>query len=162
MPTIDIPGGTAELFLPSEITPRRRKPVAILSSRIGRVVGALQTATRIYCEGDVIEDHTDDLNDEGKPLFTGGDIEVSARQMELLWDMNNASTWALLKSWTLDLPLPSSPDALLDMPGDVYDVLIAEAAKIVAVNAGDMFGTDALGDDPDNADTSLPTSASVA
>lgn len=161
--TIDIPGGTAELWEPRELTPRRRKPSELLATMLGRTVGQLQVAGRLVCEGLIAEDRTELLNEDGSPKFPGPDLELTRSQLALINELNDVGAWALLKSWTLDLPLPATADDFLDIPADVYDAIRTAVAKVMteSPDVATVFSPDALGDDPDTADLSLPTSASA-
>jgi hypothetical protein len=145
--TVQIPGGEAELLdNRAELTPRRRREIELIAARVGRKVEAAQTARRILCEGDLIVDNTETLDDDGKPAFTGADVELSESELRLLGRLNDAIAWALLKSWTLEIPLPKDPDELLDIPGDVYDVLRQKAAEVNAALGDGGFTVDAVED----------------
>lgn len=181
--TITIPGGTAELYGPRELTPRRRKPSELLATMLGRTLTQIGTAQRLLCDGLVVEDRTRILEKDGEIVpvgededidqviaesgatrkYLGPDLDLTRSQLALINELNDVGAWALLKSWTLPDPLPATPDAFLDIPGPVYDAVRAEAAKIIAESKdiATVFSPDALGDDPDQADTSLPTSASA-
>jgi hypothetical protein len=154
MRTIDIPGGTADIIdAPEEWTPRRRRPIELLASRMGQVMEQVRTAARILCDGDLIDDRSGQKDADGDPAFPGADINLTERQLELLSRLNDATTWAMLHSWTLPIPLPSSPEDMLDStPPDVYDSLRLETAKIAVGDGG--FTPDAVGD------TESPTGAS--
>lgn len=162
---IEIPGGKATLRdKRSELTQRRLEPIEAIGARLGRgVLEGLTNAGRILCEGDVIDDRTDQLDDEGKPVFDGPDVDLSERQLAQLTRMGRAVAWALLASWTLDQPLPATPDDLLDLDPDLYQALILESAKVNAKIGGGGFTVDEAMDTRDletgEPDTSLPTGA---
>lgn len=159
---IEIPGGKATLRSDrSELTQRRLQPITLISARMGKGVSEqLFTAGRILCEGDVLDDRTDQLDDKGERVFPGPDVNLSERQLEHLTKMGVAVAWALLKEWTLDRPLPESPDAMLDLPPDLCGAIVAEAAQINARMGGGGFtvdeGMETLGEDG-SPDQSLPT-----
>lgn len=160
--TVDIPGGQAVLATQAEVSPRRRRPVAVVSSMIGRKLPELQAATRIFCDDMLIEDHTGEVKDDGTPRYVGGDCHVTRAQLELLQELNDVSAWAMLVSWTLPIPLPGTPDEFMDIPPDVYDALREEAAVLIVMGEGGGFSLDeAMSGDPDSPDLSLPTSASA-
>jgi hypothetical protein len=139
--TVQIPGGTAEMRSEtSELSPRRKRPLEILGSRIGKSIEAVSTATRLYCDGELMEDKSETFNEDGSLTFAGGDVHVTEKQLGLIGRFGDALVWALLKSWTLDIPLPEDPDELLDIPGDVFDALSKEAAKINADIAAEREG----------------------
>jgi hypothetical protein len=150
MKEVQIPGGTAVLCTKSsELTARKRRPIELLGTRIGRKVEQVATATRLICEGDVVLDQSD-VKDEasGELKFPGGDVEVSTRELALIMDLNDAIALSLLKAWTLDRPLPANVDEYLDLPVEVFDALRKEAAVINAEmqTAGDGFSPDAVED----------------
>lgn len=161
---IDIPGGTATLRSDrSELTERMMRPIQLIGMRLGRaVMDGLPTAGRILCEGDVIDDRTSQVDDHGERVFPGPDLDLSERQLAHLHRMGEAVTWALLVSWTLDLPLPDSPDGMLDLPQGVYRPLADEAARINARMGSGGFdldeAMDTVGDDGEP-DQTLPTGA---
>lgn len=160
--TVDIPGGQAVLATQAEVSPRKRRPVAVVSSMIGRKLPELQAATRIFCDDTLIEDHTGELKDDGQPRYAGGDCYITRAQLELLQELNDVSAWAMLVSWTLPIPLPCTPDEFLDIPPDVYDALRIEASVLIVMGEGGGFTLDeAMGSDPDQPDQTLPTSASA-
>jgi hypothetical protein len=147
MPTIDIPGGSAVLYDDaSELTPRRRRPVELLQTRIGRKLTLIQTATRLICDGEVIEERDVSETRGGKVIFDGGDVELTGRDLDLLSQMNDALAWALLKSWTLDRELPATPDDMLDLDQGVYNAVRIAAAEVYASNAAGEFTPAAMED----------------
>jgi hypothetical protein len=148
--TIEVPGGEVVLLdAPGEMTPRRRREIEIVASRIGRKIEVIQNASRILCDGDVVVDQSEEKDAEGELKFTGGDVEVSEREFRLMNRLNDAVAWAMLKSWTLPQPLPASPEEFLDdCPIAVYDVLREKAAEISAglELAAAQFGVDGVED----------------
>jgi hypothetical protein len=163
--TVKIPGGEAVLIdSPDEMTGRRRRPAELIGARIGRVMEAVQKAARIYCEGELFEDRSEQMKDaeDGTkvPVFPGPDVDLTEKQLELTFKLNDAVICGLLLSWTLDRPIPTSPDELLDLDTPVLDALREEAAKINAAMGDGGFTVDALPADPEEeADPALPTSA---
>lgn len=159
---IEIPGGKATLRDDrAELTQRRLQPITLISARLGKgVAEALPTAGRIMCEGDVLDDRTDQLDKDGERIFPGPDVNLSERQLEHLTKMGVAVGWALLKDWTLDQPLPETPDGMYDLPPDLFGAIVGEAAKINAQMGGGGFtvdeGMETL-DDDGKPDQSLPT-----
>lgn len=147
MQEVEIPGGTAVMFdKQAELSPRRRRPIELVTSRIGRKVELMSKATRIICDTDVVVDHSEERNEDGTPKFTGGDIDVTERELGLMMRLNDVMALALLKEWTIEHPLPRTEDEFGEIPIDVYDALRKHAAKINAAfqEAGDQFGPDAI------------------
>jgi hypothetical protein len=133
MITITVPGGEAVLCdSAGELSPRRRRPIELVASRIGKQVEAASVAARLLCDGDVIQDNSATLLADGTPAFTGPDVDLSERDLELFMRLNDAMAWAVLKSWTLDLPLPACVADFMEIPIDVYDVIREKAAEINA------------------------------
>ncbi|HEY3714380.1 MAG TPA: hypothetical protein VGL39_07635 [Jatrophihabitantaceae bacterium] len=123
-------GGTATIRDASQLTGRQRRPMELAGARMGPVLDRLQRATRVLVEGEVFEDRSGEVDKRGRRLYTGPDVDLTEKQFERLARINDALAWALLESWTLDLELPESPDDLLDLPGDLYDTLIAAAIHV--------------------------------
>lgn len=148
---ISIPGGTATILdSPSEWTPRRKRPIELVAGRLGNVMRLIPDAARILVDGDVIDDRSGKVGEDGKPSFTGPDLNLSERQYELLNQLNDATCWAMLLDWSLDLPLPASPAAMLDdCPGDVYDALRVETSKRIVADPAAGFEPDAV-EEPDS------------
>jgi hypothetical protein len=112
--TVTIPGGTAELFDPNELTPRRRIPGKALLFRADNLLAKLAVARRVTSpDGDVDEN----------PALPGPEYRLSQHEAEILQHLQYAATWAYLKSWTLDAPFPATWEDLLDISDDVTDVL---------------------------------------
>lgn len=112
MTTVDIPGGTAELYDPKDLTPRRRIPAKALLYRADALLFKLYGArTIISPTGDV----------EENPALTGPEVRLTQHEAETLQNIKYASTWGFLKSWTLDRPLPATWEDLLDLPAEIID-----------------------------------------
>ena len=112
--TVTIPGGTAELFDPKELTPRRRIPAKALLYRADNLIAKLAVARKVTSpNGDVDEN----------PGLRGPEYRLSQHESEILHHLQYATTWGYLKSWTLDLPFPSTWEDLLDLPDNVTDAL---------------------------------------
>lgn len=143
---VEIPGGTAVLLNKAvELSPRRRRPIEIVSSRIGRKVDAVSSAARLICEGDVVLDQSAVLNEDGTPKFEG-DVEVNERELGLIMRLNDVMALALLQSWTIDHPLPRTEDEFADIPIDVYDALREHTARINANLRDAGFTVDSVED----------------
>lgn len=145
--TVKIPGGEAVLLDdPAELTPRRRRPLELVSARIGRRLPDIVKSARLFCDGDLIFDKTSVAGEDGEPKFTG-DCHITEHEMEMMSRLNDALIVALLKSWTLDLPVPTSIDDVLDVcPADVYDALRVHASELSDVVSEDGFTPDAVED----------------
>lgn len=149
METVNIPGGTAVMLnKAAELTPRRRRPIELLSTRVGRKVEQLATASRVLCDGDVIIDNSGKVGDDGEPVFTGGDVEVTERELALVMRLNDVMALSLLVSWTIGHPLPKTEDEFQEIPVPVFDALRGHAARINAAirGGGDGFTVDAVED----------------
>jgi hypothetical protein len=124
--TVSIPGGSAELFSKSELTPRRRRPLEKLDVQISPLLTRIRVARTVTLT---------DGSTESTPGLPGPDLELTDRDADLLTKYQDAKVWARLKSWTLEAPLPASPDALLDVPGEVYDALAVAVAGLETEDA---------------------------
>lgn len=136
---IDLPGEQKATLATelSEWTPRRRRPMELVGARLGGVMPLLQKAGRILCDGDVIEDRTGQVDDQGERVFPGPDVDLTERQLALTSRFNDAIAWGMLLDWTLDQPVPDSPDDMLDdCPADVYDALRIAAARQAIADGG--------------------------
>lgn len=112
--TVTIPGGTAELYDPQELTPRRRIPGKALLFRADDLLAKLAVARKVTSpNGDVDEN----------PALLGPEYRLTQHEAEILQHLQYAATWAYLKSWTLDAPFPATWEDLLDVSDDVTDVL---------------------------------------
>lgn len=114
MTTVQIPGGTAELYDITELTPRRRIPAKALLYRADDLLAKLSVARTVESpDGDV----------EENPGLTGPDVRLTQYEAETLQHLQYATTWGWLKSWTLDRPLPATWEDLLDVPSDIVEAL---------------------------------------
>lgn len=163
--TIDIPGGSAVLYdKQTEINPRRKREIEIVSARLGQLTDGITQAGRLLCEGDVIDDRTDKLNEDGTRKFPGPDLDLTEDQLRTMFRLNDVIAWALLDSWTLDRPLPKSPTEMLDIePPEVYEALRQAAGEInAAMDTGGFTADDpAVRPADGEPDTSLPFTGSA-
>lgn len=146
--TVTIPGGEAVLLASDELTARRRRPIELISTRLGRKLPLIQKATRLLVDGDVITDQSHEVKEDGTPKFTGGDVHLTENDLALMARLNDVAVLALLKSWTLDRPLPTTEDELGDLPVPIFDALREAAGQIVNdMDSGDSgFTVDAVED----------------
>jgi hypothetical protein len=84
------------------------------------------------------------IGPDGKPLtdvsanLGGMPVGLTPAEARMFAEMSDVAVWAFLKSWTLhkpsgeQVPLPADPDAVLDLPLDVYTALTNHAAKLNA------------------------------
>jgi hypothetical protein len=128
--TVQIPGGTAELFEPKELTPRRRIPARALMRRSDQLLGKIAAAGRVESPDGRVEEN---------PILTGPDVRLTQYEAETLDHMQCAVTWGYLKSWSLDIPLPATWEDLLDIPSDIVDTLSNEVAKLGNPDITDDF-----------------------
>lgn len=119
--TIDIPGGTAELYEDLELTPRRQRPVQELALQVGGLMDRLAQANKVK---------TADGTEDDQPHLPGPEVEINERQAAQLSTLGDLVTFMYLKSWTLDQPLPATADDLLDLDISVYKALTTAAAKL--------------------------------
>jgi hypothetical protein len=127
---ISIPGGTAVLFSNKELTPRRRRPLQQADLIQGPLFAKIREARRVVGPDGQVE--------ETEGLW-GPDLVLTDRDAEILTSYQDKKIIARLASWTLDLPLPTTTDALLDIPGDVYDALALGIVKAEAADGPNPF-----------------------
>jgi len=120
--SIEIPGGTAELFDDSELTPRRQRPVQELALQVGGLMDRIAQANKVTT--------ADGVGEDVKPTLGGADVEINDRQAGQLSRLGDLVTFMYLKSWTLDVAFPATADDLLDIPSPVYNAISKAAAKM--------------------------------
>lgn len=107
--TVEIPGGSAVLRDPGELTERQRR----------RVRSAL-FAVAADALGDVAPDGTAPQT-----------VHLTAGMGERMFEIRDAAIIASLVSWTLEAPLPTV-ESVQDLPADLYDTLAVETAGLVS------------------------------
>lgn len=112
--TVSIPGGTAELYDRTELTPRRRIPAKALLYRADDLLTKLSVARTVESPTGEVEEN---------PGLTGPALRLTQHEAETLEHLQYATTWGWLKSWTLDIPLPATWEDLLDVSSDITDAL---------------------------------------
>lgn len=145
--TITIPGGSAELFEKHELTPRRQKPVKSLIYRADELMNKMANVRTVVSPSGEVDENPD---------LPEGVLVLSAEEADMLLDIEYASAWATLKSWTIDLPLPRSVDEFMDVPSPIADAIAAGAKRIKGAVTDDFEPTEASLENPDS-----PTGASV-
>lgn len=128
--TVDIPGGTAELFDRNELTPRRRIPAKALLYRADDLLAKIASARTLT---------KPDGESDTRPALSGEDVRLTQYEAETLEHLQYATTWGWLKSWTLDIPFPTTWEDLLDVPSDVTDALNAAVQKLGNPEVADDF-----------------------
>lgn len=149
---IPVPGGSARFYAQRELTPRRTRALDVQLTRFGPRMRQLAVAEQV-----IAPDGTLDTS----AVLDGPAMVITEDEAESFAAINDLAAWVYLKSWTLDRALPETPDDVLDLPTPLYNTLVAHAARLVAHNltAQDDFTVAGLGDDIDEADEDLPTSA---
>lgn len=131
--TVEIPGGTAELLSPEELTPRRQRAVQVIALQSGSLIKKMEGAKTLRLPDGTVKESTE---------ATAADlpeVELTEREAELLFKIQDASIYAHLQSWTLDIPRPETVDAVQDIPGPVYDALSEELTKQEAEAKAESF-----------------------
>ena len=111
------PEATATLREPHEVTERHRRPIKLLAMQLNpgkfaAVMGA---------------------EDDALP-----DIELSEREATSMASLADHTILSALVGWTLDLPIPSTVDEVMDLPGHIYDALEAATSGIGEALAGSV------------------------
>jgi len=115
--TVNIPGGTAELLDLEDMTPRRTRAMDVIQFRYPALMAKL-TRQEIEHQANVAAAQA-----AGQPVPDMPDPHLSEAEAEALALMENATIYAQLGSWTLDIPRPETVDAVQDMPLSVYNAL---------------------------------------
>lgn len=130
----DIPGGRAELFERDELTARRQLPGKMILNANAALIQRVTVAAVVKSPKGELE-----LN---PGLVTEEEFHLSEADMLVLERLQCATTWARLKSWTLDRVLPATPDDLLDLQPAVYETLKAACQEQQGKESGtvaDLF-----------------------
>jgi hypothetical protein len=148
---ITIPGGTATLLTNKELTPRRRRPLEQADIMNGPLMTKIRDARRVVSPTGEVEEN---------PGLWGPELVLTERDAQLLTSYQDKKIIARLASWTIELPLPTTTDALLDVPGDVYDALAAGLVRAEVADGVNPFVPSA-GDGGTLDDAESPTGASA-
>ncbi len=139
--TVDIPGGTAT-FRDKLTTERQRRPIKraafVASGAIAKLPQAAESGPP----------------DDTKLAEQLGALSLTAEEADAVMGLMDATILSFLESWTLDAPLPGSPDDLLDLDAEVYDALVEQARKLQATDS--VAETDF---EPTGGDAETPTVA---
>jgi hypothetical protein len=144
---IEIPGGTATLLTNKEMTPRRRRPLDQAEIQHMPLFAKIREARKVVGPNGEVEQH------DG---LWGPDLILTDRDVELLTSLNDKKIIARLESWTIDLPLPTTTDELLDIPAPVYDALSNGIVKAEALTVNPFVPSEETLEDPES-----PTGASA-
>lgn len=149
---IPVPGGLAKFHKPGDLTPRQSRELEIIGAELLPRMAQLAKAQRVTLDGQTVD---------ASDVLDGPPVGLSRNELRSFFEFQEACAWAFLESWTVERPMPQTPDDFADLPRDLYDAVIAHASKL-AVTSGDVgFTVDALPADGD-ADPDLPTSPSAA
>ena len=111
---IELPGNDwAELRDPATLTERQRRPVraAVMAMSTGAMAASIDAA----------EATTADQAIAVAQAVTPADLAVMV-------EVNDLVAVAMIEAWSFGEP-PTSADALLDLPGGTYDLLVAAVAE---------------------------------
>jgi len=123
MNRLTVPGGWIEFREPEEVPEGRRREVLKLSNK-----GA--NFTKFYdADGEV---DTDAMSEEERDAVT-----------EFMTEYNDAVAYALINAWSFDLPVAKAN--LLELPGAVYDLIVAHCSPL-ARRLMPNFGVDGAAD----------------
>lgn len=152
---IPVPGGLAKFFKPGDLTPRRTRELEVIGAELMPRIQELARAQRVMVDGRVVDE---------SGVLTGPPVGLTRDEIRQFMEFQEASAWAFLESWTIDRPLPQTPDDFQDLPRALYDAVMEHASKLSFANMSeDQFTVDALPDDLDgDVDPDLPTSPSAA
>jgi hypothetical protein len=114
---IPIPGGRARLRDPGTLPERYRRPLKSLATLLGDKLEEVARSAQ---------------GPDDSVARVAADVGLSETDVDRLMRLTDAVIYALLESWTLTIPVPTTLDAVQDMPGDVYDALATGTAKHAA------------------------------
>lgn len=117
--TVEIPGGTAT-FRDKLTTERQRRPIKRAAFAGSSAIAKLPD----------LED-----GDEKKLTEQLASMPLTEDEADSFMGLMDATILAFLESWTLDSPLPTSRDDLLDLDADVYDALVETARSLQSPEA---------------------------
>lgn len=129
---VQIPGGTAELLERTELTARRQRAIEVITLQSPSLIKKMNSAGKVKTpDGQVIDnpDGTDNLPE----------IELDEKEATLFFRIQDATLYAMLKSWTLPQPTPETVDAVQDLPAPVYAALmqgVQDAPSTAAASFG--------------------------
>lgn len=133
--TVDIPGGTADLYQRNELTARRNRAIEVVALQSSSVVAKVQKAGAATTPtGEVV---TADANQAAADALAN--VELSEKEAAVFFRIQDANIYAYLKSWTLAEPLPETIDAVQDIPLDVYEALREHVNKVTAPVPAESF-----------------------
>jgi hypothetical protein len=133
--TVTIPGGTAELLTPEEMTPRLQRVTQVIALQASPLMKKLNSAGTLKMPDGTVKDNP------GAAVENLPDVELTEREAHLFFSITDASIYAHLKSWTLvdaagePLARPATIDAVQDIPSPVYDALSAAINAMKPVTA---------------------------
>lgn len=120
--TIEIPGGTAELFERDELTPAHRIPITAFRYRYQDLFNEVAAASSVESPAGDVEEN---------PALQGPHRRLTQEEAEVLQHYQYLVTFGWLKSWTINHAFPTSWEDLLNVPLNVTDALSAA----VTINA---------------------------
>jgi len=115
--TVEIPGGTAVLLEATEMTPRRIRAMEVIQYQHSGLMAKLARNDELTTAA---AKAAEDAGTEPEPV---PDLDVTEDEANVLLRMKDATLYAQLASWTLDIPRPETVDAVQDIPLDVYTAL---------------------------------------
>lgn len=143
--TIDLPGGGTATFLDSdELSNRQVKELRRSARKVG-IIG--QHLKDLGLDDLRTDDDTeaDPESDEGKAAAEAKNIaalkvltSLSDSEDDNLDLFQRTATAIRLTAWTLDIPLPLTPESVDDLPRPIYTAVTEEAAKLDLNESFDM------------------------
>ena len=141
--TIDLPGGTAQLRTSDELNNRQVKELRRAGRRVGLVVQHLNDLGLESLRSEVKDDDEEEKTDEERAEINRKSLailtELTDEEDDNLDFFQRVCTVIRLIDWTLDLPLPTTPEDVDLLPRPIYSALTTEAAKI---DLNENFGND--------------------
>jgi len=150
--TVEIPGGFAELRGSDELRGRDRNLIKAVAMAAAPAISKLPEEV---AAGKLEGENDEDAQKRLAPLVAG--VNFTWQESMSLLDLRQATAVALLKSWTLDQPLPTM-DTIGDLPSDLFDALDSAAGGVTTAMSSGIN----LDPSPDPDSPTQPSLSSVA
>jgi hypothetical protein len=140
--TVTIPGGTAELLERTELTARRQRAIEVITLQSPSLIKKMNSAGKVKTPDGQVIDNPDTTDADALP-----EIELDEKEATLFFRIQDATLYAMLKSWTLPQPTPETVDAVQDLPAPVYAALMQGVKDAPSSDAASFAPNDASVED---------------
>lgn len=144
---VRIPGGTAVLRNPATLSVRQKRPLQILAQTLGtRRYSEIIDARNVAPPPDDMMTPAQKEAAEQAAIDAQDALHLTRNEWAILYEMTDATIFALLDSWTIPVELPTSIDDVQEIADSgVYDALAVAAGAFMAEHiAKNGFGLEAI------------------